>query len=97
MLRMCLQESMDNGVIEPERAWALAYLISGALENISRVIAMTPERDKQTNRKILAAAFVRFIERLQIDKSDRKHKKVSAQTNPRKSVPRGRPHRKREE
>jgi hypothetical protein len=72
MLRMCLQESMDNGVIEPERAWALAYLISGALENISRVIAMSPEGLKQTNRKILAAAFVRFIERLRIDKAGRK-------------------------
>ncbi len=72
MLRMCIQESMDNGIIEPEHAWALAYLISGALENVSRVIAMSPEGLKQTNRKILAAAFVRFIERLRIDQPGRK-------------------------
>jgi AraC-like DNA-binding protein len=57
-------------VSDPQSAWALAYLISGALENISRVIAMSPDGLKQVNRKILAAAFVRFIERLRIDKSD---------------------------
>jgi AcrR family transcriptional regulator len=82
MLRMCLQESMDNGIIEPERAWALAYLISGALENISRVIAMSPEGLKQVNRKILASAFVRFIERLRIDRPDRKDHKMRARKKP---------------
>ena len=68
VLRMCIQEAMDTGIIARERAWALGYIVSGALENVTRVIAMSAEDLKAPNRKILTSALVRFLERTRVDR-----------------------------
>ena len=83
MLRMSLQEAMDAGIIEPEPAWSLGFLISGLVEVVSRVIAMSSDRDQQANRKILAAAFVRLLERLRIDTLDKK--RIAKGTKPQRN------------
>jgi hypothetical protein len=67
VLRMCIQEAMDSGIIGREPAWALGYIVSGALENVTRVIAMSAENLKAPNRKILTTALVRFLDRMRIN------------------------------
>jgi AcrR family transcriptional regulator len=66
VIRLCIQEAMDSGIINGEPAWALGYLISGAVENVTRVIAMSAEKDKQANKKVLTATLVRLLERMRL-------------------------------